>query len=349
MKIYKNSTINSAIKAINKHKKRTLVVLDKKNKLLGTLSDGNIRKSILKGFVLKSSIDKIYDKNPITLFENQATFQNLKKIFLKHKIQLIPIINKKKILKKIFYLEDILEKNIFNKVNYNKFSNLGVVIMAGGKGVRMKPYTNIFPKPLLPLQNDTVIDAIISKFLENKINNFYITTNYKYNFIRDHLNKYKSEINFNLINEKKPLGTAGSLSYLKSLKENLFFVTNSDVIINEDYKKIIDFHKKNKNDLTIIAAERKINLSYGVCFLDSKKKFSGILEKPSYNYLLNTGMYLINSNNFSIIKKNQKLDMNDLINKLKKRNHKIGVYEIDEFRWKDFGNWKKYNQNLDNY
>lgn len=349
MNIFKNSTVRSAIKILNKHKKRTLVVIDKKNKLLGTLSDGNLRKSILKGFGLDSPIDKIYDKNPITLFEYQANFKNLKDIFLKYKVQLIPIINKKKILKKIFYLEDILEKNTYYKNAQNKFSNLGVIIMAGGMGVRMKPYTNIFPKPLLPLRNNTVIDAIISKFLDNKINNFYITLNYKHNLMRNHFEKYKSEINFNFIKEKKPLGTAGSLYYLKNSKENLFFVTNCDVIIDEDYKNIIDFHKKNKNDLTIVAVKRTINLPYGVCLFDSKKKFSSILEKPSYNYLLNTGMYLINSNKFSILKKNQKLDMTDLINKLKKRKQKIGVYEINEINWKDFGNWKIYNENLNDF
>lgn len=345
MKISVNSNLKQAIKILNKFGTRTLVVLNNNDKVVGTLSDGNIRRSILEGSNLSTSIDDIYNKRPIMIYEEEANQQTLKKIFFEKKIQIIPIINKKKELKKIYLLEDIIKQQEFSYVKNDKFKNLAVVIMAGGKGLRMRPYTNFFPKPLLPLGNETVIDNIISKFLNFKMNNFYITTNYKHKMINNHLSNYKSKINYKLIKEKKYLGTAGSLSYLKNVKEDLFFVTNCDVIIDESYREIINFHKKNKNDLTIVAAKKKIKLSYGVCLVDNKNQFLKMEEKPNYSFLLNIGLYLVNRNQLKILKKNHKLDMDELIFKFKNKKKKIGIFEIANNNWKDFGNWESY----DNY
>ena len=218
--------------------------------------------------------------------------------------------------------------------------------MAGGKGLRMKPYTKIFPKPLLPIVDETVIDSIISKFLNNKINNFYITMNYKHKMISNHFENYKIKIKYKFIREKKSLGTAGSLSFLNNKKKNLFFVSNCDVIVNEDYHSILKFHIKNKNDFTIVASKKFINFPYGVCLLDDKKRFSGLEEKPSYSFLFNIGLYLINKNELKFIKKNIKLNMDELILKLKKQKKKIGIYEINSSKWHDLGNWESYKNFL---
>ena len=223
---------------------------------------------------------------------------------------------------------------------------LGVVIMAGGKGIRMQPYTKIFPKPLLPMGDDTIIDLIVSKFLNYKINNFYITTNYKHQTINSHFKKYQTKINYKLIKEQKKLGTAGSLSYLKDSKEDLFFVSNCDSIISENYNDVIKFHTSNKNDITIIVSKKSIKFPYGVCLLNDKKKFTGFKEKPSYDFLFNTGLYLINKTELKILKKNQKVDMDDFIIRLKKKKKKIGLYQIDYYKWQDLGNWENYNKFL---
>ena len=345
MQIYINSNLKEAIKILNRHGAKTLVVINKNKKLVGTLSDGNIRKSILKGYTLESSINNIFHKKPIFFYDNELDYKKIKNIFLKKKIHLIPIVNKKKEIKKIIFLEDIINFDELNLNSKNNSSNLGVVIMAGGKGLRMQPYTKIFPKPLLPINDITVLDTIVSKFLNNNINNFYITTNYKHKMIFNHFKRYKSKINYKIIKEKISLGTAGSLSYLKNLKEDFFFVTNCDVVINEDYKKILKNHIKNKNDMTIVVSRKSIKLSYGVCLLNKKNKFSGIQEKPSYKFLFNVGLYLINRKEFKFIKKNQKLDMDKLIVKLKKNKKKIGIYETDYKNWKDFGNWENYINN----
>ena len=349
MQILVNSNIRQAIKILNKYGTQTIIVVNDNNKLVGTLSDGDIRKSIIKGFNLKSSINSIYNKKPIFIYENEIDKKKIRKIFLKEKISLIPVVNEKKNITKIFYLEDVLD--LYNSDDeieqYSK--KLGVVIMAGGEGVRMQPYTKIFPKPLLPMGDDTVIDLIVSKFLNYKINNFYITTNYKHQIINNHFKKYKTKINCKLIKENKKLGTAGSLFYLKNSKEDLFFVSNCDSVVDENYNDILNFHTDNKNDITIVASKKSIKFPYGVCLLNDKKKFTGFKEKPSYSFLFNTGLYLINRNELKLLKKNQKLDMDDFILRLKKKKKKIGIYQIDHNKWQDLGNWESYNNYIKNY
>ena len=346
MQILVNSNIRKAINILNKYGSKTIIVINSDKKLIGTLSDGDIRRSIIKGFNLKSSIKSIFNKKPIFLYEDQIDKKKIRQIFLKKKIHLIPIVNNKKEVIKIFHLEDVLDLDSFNDGIKEYSKKLGVVIMAGGKGIRMQPYTKIFPKPLLPMGDDTIIDLIVSKFLKYKINNFYITTNYKHQIINNHFKKYQTNINYKLIKEQKKLGTAGSLSYLKDSKEDLFFVSNCDSIINENYNDILNFHTSNKNDITIIVSKKSIKFPYGVCLLNDKKKFTGFKEKPSYDFLFNTGLYLINKKELKILKKNQKVDMDDFILRLKKKKKKIGLYQIDHYKWQDLGNWENYNNFL---
>jgi len=349
MQILVNSNIRQAMKILNKYGSKTIIVINANNKLIGTLSDGDIRRSVIKGFNLESSIKNIYNKKPIFIYENEIDKKKIRNIFLKKKIHLIPIIDKKKRLIKIFHLEDVLD---FDDLNYEikQYSKkIGVIIMAGGKGIRMQPYTKIFPKPLLPMGEETVIDLIVSKFLNFKINNFYVTTNYKHQVINNHFKKYKANINYKLIKESKKLGTAGSLAYLKNSEEDLFFVSNCDVVISENYNNILNFHNKNKNDFTIVASRKSINFPYGVCLLNEKEKFEGFREKPNYNFLLNTGLYLINRKELKFLKKNQKLDMDDFILRLKMKKKKIGIYQIDNDKWQDLGSWESYNNNIKNY
>lgn len=349
MQILLDSNIRQAMKILNTYRSKTIIVINNNNKLIGTLSDGDIRRSVIKGYNLESSIKNIYNKKPIFIYENEIDKKKLRKIFLKKRIHLIPIVDKKKRLIKIFHLEDVLD---FDDLNYEikqHSKKIGVIIMAGGKGIRMQPYTKIFPKPLLPMGEETVIDLIVSKFLNFKINNFYVTTNYKHQVINNHFKKYKVNINYKLIKESKKLGTAGSLAYLKNSEEDLFFVSNCDVVINENYNNILNFHTKNKNDFTIVASRKSINFPYGVCLINEKKKFEGFREKPNYNFLLNTGLYLINKKELKSLKKNQKLDMDDFILKLKTKKKKIGIYQIDHDKWQDLGSWESYNNNIKNY
>ena len=173
--------------------------------------------------------------------------------------------------------------------------------MAGGKGSRLKPLTNILPKPLIPIKDRPIIELIMEKFQSHGINNFNITTNYKAGIIKSYFSNLKKKYNINFHNENKPLGTAGSLKLTKTKSKKPIFVTNCDIIINSDYNLIMNYHIENKNDFTIIAATKKYTIPYGTCEIGKDGIFKKILEKPSLDYLINTGFYITNPSNIELI------------------------------------------------
>ena len=243
--------------------------------------------------------------------------------------------------KKTFEIVDILTAKKAKDINYKKFQkiNCSVVVMAGGKGARMKPYTEILPKPLLPIGNKSVIRHILENFNLYKPKNFYISVNYKSGILKTYLNEIKKKFKINLINEKKPLGTAGSLFFLKNKIKGNFFLTNCDTIISTNLSTVFKYHKKNNNDITLITTKKLFSIPYGVCKFKNKKFY--FEEKPTFNFNINTGLYLLNSNILSLIKKAQHLDFNQLLSLAIKNNKKINFYQIKDKEWSDVGQIEK--------
>ena len=210
--------------------------------------------------------------------------------------------------------------------------------MSGGKGTRLKPYTNILPKPLLQVNNKTMIENIIDGFRENGISSFFISINYKSKLIKSFFEELSPKYKVKFVEEKKPLGTAGSLYMLKKKIKNFFFVINCDTILDINFSKVLEHHKKNKNDLTVIVAVKEDVIPYGICKIDDLGKLIEINEKPKINNLINIGCYLLNKKIIQQLKQNDYLDFNELINSSINRKLKVGVYPIDESQWTDLGN-----------
>ena len=218
--------------------------------------------------------------------------------------------------------------------------------MSGGKGTRLKPFTEMFPKPLLPVGNKTAIDHITDNFLKNDFNNFVFSINYKSKLLKAYLQEKKEKkIKINYIQEKKPLGTAGSLKLLnkKFLKED-FFVINCDTILNLDFQSLLEYHKSNKNYITLVVSMKEIMIPYGVCLLKKDNTLDQINEKPKKRYLVNTGLYVVNPKVIKFIPSNRVFDFDELIQKVKKKRFKIGLFPIEDKSWKDIGSWDDFNK-----
>ena len=214
--------------------------------------------------------------------------------------------------------------------------------MAGGIGSRLLPYTKTCPKPMLPLHGDKpILEEIIKQAKFNGFENIYISVNYlKEQIINYFKDGQEFGVQIDYLIEKKPLGTAGSLKMLKGTNRNLI-VTNCDTLINFDLNKILKFHKKNSNDLTVICAKIPIQIPYGVCEVDSKNVLNKINEKPKNVYLASVGTYMLNSKLISLIpKKDTVYNMTDLINDAKIRQKKVGVFVIPKKSWLDLGTIK---------
>ena len=341
--LYKsNITIKKALSYLTKTGNKTLVIVGKGNIFKGTLSDGDIRKSLLAGSSLDDSIENIYQKKCITFNENNFDKEKAIKIFSSKKIDLIPILGPGQKIIKIILLGDLIFKRKKRKNNLN----IPSVIMAGGEGTRLKPFTKILPKPLIPIEEETILEKIISNFLITGVNDFYISINYKSKLIKAFFEELSPKYKVNFVEEKKPLGTAGSLYMLKNKIKTPFFLSNCDTIIKADYLDFYNFHKKNGFDLTLVASAKNYEIPYGTCNLKNGK-LSSISEKPSHNYLINTGLYILNPKLLNLIPKNRFFHITQLIEEMIKNKMNVGVYTIDEDSWIDVGQWAEYKKAIE--
>ena len=185
---------------------------------------------------------------------------------LKKKIDLIPLIDKNRVV-----IDYLTWDELFGKDNIKTSStlNVPVVVMAGGKGTRMKPFTDVLPKPLIPIKDKTMIECIISQFTDVGCKDFYISINYKSKIIKAFFDELKPSYHNSYIDEKKPLGTAGSLHQIKDIISSPFFVTNCDILINCDYSKLYKFHVDGGHDLTLVASTKQFVVPYGACEIDN--------------------------------------------------------------------------------
>jgi dTDP-glucose pyrophosphorylase len=341
-----NITIRQAMKKLSQSGEKCLVIVDEESILLGTLSDGDLRKAILNGFELNDSIQQIYQSNPTVLIDGEYDKKDIRKIFTQKRFDLIPIVNNRGELIDIFLWDEIL---INGKKGQKANINVPVVIMAGGKGTRMEPFTKVLPKPLVPIHEKPIIEHIIERFTEIGCSKFYLTVNYKGKILKAFFEELRPEYDVEFVDEKEPLGTAGSLQYLKGKFDKTFFVTNCDIIIKADYTSLYEFHKKNNYDITLVASAKEYIIPYGTCELNSDGHLSHINEKPKYDFLINTGLYVLNPDVLTFIPKDKFYHITHLIEDIKTQGKKIGVFPVDDDDWIDIGQWAEYHKVIDKF
>jgi len=219
--------------------------------------------------------------------------------------------------------------------------------MAGGKGARMEPFTKILPKPLVPIHEKPIIEHIIQRFADFGCDEFHLTVNYKGRILKAYFEELQPEYNVTFVDENEPLGTAGSLQYLKGKFDKPFFITNCDIIIKADYVKLYEFHKKNNCDITLVASAKEYIIPYGTCELNSDGNLAHINEKPKYDFLINSGLYVLNPATLNLIPKDKFYHITHLIEDAKNQGNKIGVFPIDDDDWIDIGQWTEYKKAID--
>ena len=217
------------------------------------------------------------------------------------------------------------------------------VIMAGGFGTRLKPLTNVLPKPLIPIGEKTIIEDIFERFYNHGCSQFYISVNYKADLIEYYLKKQNlAAYQLNFFSEQNPMGTAGSLSLLKGKIDQTFFVSNCDIIIDQDYSEILDYHRSNNNEITIVAALKHFPIAYGTIETGDNGKLLNLLEKPELTYKINSGMYILEPHLIEQIPTDSFFHITQLIEIVQKRKGKVGVFPVSEKSWTDVGSWSEY-------
>lgn len=307
---------------------RKILFVVKKEKLIAALTDGDIRRWILKKGDLNVSVKSVANYNPIFIQENSAI--DNKQIMKEGFIEALPIVDKQGRIVSISFLTD--------EVVTNKFSDdVHVVMMAGGLGTRLYPYTKILPKPLIPIGEIPISEHIMDRFSLYGVKNFTLVVNHKKNMIKSYFGEIQKDYVISYVDEDTPLGTGGGLSLLKNKLKGTFILTNCDILIEEDYKKIYDFHKQSKNIITMVCSLKNIKIPYGVIELDSNGSIENMKEKPEFSFMTNTGMYIVEKQVVEELTDNQNIGFPEIIEQHKNKGHKIGVYPISENNWLDMG------------
>ncbi len=321
------SSLLDALKSIDASYGKITLVVDKNSELVGTLTDGDLRRAILKQANLLENVASYMNTNFFSVRNNIAEAEAIS-LMKSHSLMQLPVIDEHRHVLGIYLLRD------FNRRSNQKNP---VVIMAGGLGKRLLPLTERCPKPMLPIHGKPLLEIIIGQCKSLGYSDIYISVNYlKTKIINYFEDGSKFDVNIQYLCEDQPLGTAGSLSLLPKNIEEPIFVINGDVLTQLDLSNMLSFHIEANSALTIGVRTYQHRVPYGVIkAIDSK--YINIEEKPTYNYLVNSGIYIINPEVLNLIPSEEHLDMPDLINKSKKHELNVNVCPIHEY-WLDVGN-----------
>lgn len=327
--------IVEAMEKIDANAHGILFVISGENKLIGAISDGDIRRWLIKTGDLNAEIIELMNKTPKFLhFGNREKSISYMK---KNRIRALPIVDEQmQILDIIFEDDDTVDGK-----KSKALSKVPVIIMAGGKGTRLYPYTKILPKPLIPIGDIPILERIINRFCDYGVNDYYITVNYKKGMIKSHFAELQPEYSIQYVEEERPMGTGGSIKLINKTFKTPVIVTNCDILIEADFEDIYLYHKKSGNKMTIVSALKNVEVPYGVLHSAEKGIITSMEEKPKLSYFVNTGMYIIEPEMIEFIPEDTFFHMTDLADSLMNKGFQVGMYPISEDSFLDMGEFEE--------
>lgn len=332
-----NDTIVSALKRMDGHRTKLVFVFDG-DKFDCILTIGDIQRAIIRQANLSDPISTILDRDKIYASEKDS-IEHIKEVMFKELIDCMPVLNDAGEIVDVLFWHDVFTENVSD--NRPKI-DLPVVIMAGGKGTRLKPITNVLPKPLVPVGDKTILEVIMDQFEGIGCHKFYMSVNYKADMMKYYLSQLDHKYDIEFFMEDKPLGTIGSVSLLKGKIKTPFFVSNCDSINEQDYRDVYDYHINNNNDMTIVTMIKSFKIPYGVIETGEDGLMVSLKEKPEQTYQVNTGVYILNPDLIYEIPEGEFFHITQLMEKVKVRGGRVGCFPVSEDAWKDMGEWPEY-------
>jgi dTDP-glucose pyrophosphorylase len=339
-------TVRAAMNQLDSSQRKIIFLVNENRGLIGSLTDGDILRWILSGGTLEVDVIDVCHSKPYWVregFDNES----VKRDILKEKYSAVPVLDVHGGIIDILFWDEIFQGTEQQR-EYEQLDT-PVVIMAGGQGTRLEPFTKILPKPLIPIGDKSIIEIIIDKFLYYKINHFYISINHKAKIIKSYFEELSPPYAVDYIEEKIPLGTIGALSYLKGKVDRPILVTNCDIIIDTNYADLLDFHQKSNYDITLVASMMNHKIPYGICEIESGGTLAKFSEKPEFSFLVSVGMYIVNPAILELIPHDTLCHITHLIELVRKNGGKVGVFPISENSWFDTGEWHEYKKTLERF
>ena len=335
----KSDSLETAINVLHYGGLRIALVVDNNNKLLGTITDGDVRRALLKHFAMDSLVEHIMNENPTTALNSDSTDTIILKMQRRDLLH-IPIIDEKEILVGLETLPHL---------TYDKRHDNPVFLMAGGFGTRLHPLTKDIPKPLLNVGDRPILETILGRFIKAGFHNFYISTHYKAEKVQAHFGDGSAwGVKIEYVNEEKPLGTAGSLGLLpKNLPKLPILMMNGDVLTNVNFENLLAFHQEQKGIATMCIREYDVQIPFGVVNIEGQQVKS-IVEKPIHKYFVNAGIYILEPELVNKVIPNAPIDMPNLLEKQIKIGESISIFPIHEY-WLDIGHIKEFKKAHDSF
>lgn len=332
-----STSLLDAMKKMDEVKVKNLFVF-LEERFCGLVTIGDIQRAIIKSIPLTEQVGKILNTTKIYASVDDSINEIKEKM---HQIwaDCMPVLDKEGNLKDIVFWKDVSRDDVQSE---RQPIHLPVVIMAGGKGTRLKPITNVIPKPLVPIGDKTILETILDQFEEIGCTKFYMSVNYKADIMKYYLSQLDHQYDIEFFQEDKPLGTIGSVSLLKGKITTPFFVSNCDSINEQDYRDVYDYHVENHNDLTIVTMVKTFKIPYGVIETGEDGLMTALSEKPELTYQVNTGVYILNPSCIDEIPEGEFFHITHLMEKIKARGGRVGCFPVSEHAWKDMGEWPEY-------
>ena len=323
------------------------LIVTKDGQYYSLISIGDIQRKVLSKGSLTFKVEEVLRSN-ITVASVKDSSEQIRSLMEEKRIELLPKLDLQGALVDVIFWRDRYKTR---QKKQKTIENIPVIIMAGGKGTRLKPITDVIPKPLVPLGGKPIVETIVDSFCEEGCQNFYLSVNYKADFIKFHFNSLTNKsYQVHYFKEDEPMGTAGSLKLLKDVIKTTFFVSNCDILIDQDYYHILKYHRENNNELTAVAAVKEYNIPYGTMDLSENGLLTRLTEKPNLTYYVNAGVYILEPHLIDEIPAERGLfHITHLMEKILQRKGKVGVFPVSEGAWFDIGNWKEYDKSQINF
>ena len=332
-----SASLLDTMKQMDEVKVKTLFVM-KDNHFEGIITIGDIQRAIINNIALKEPVSRILNKNKVYGYLSEGE-DIIKDKMRRMRAEVMPILDERSELVDVWFWDDLFKKW---EITEREKINLPVVIMAGGKGTRLKPITNVIPKPLVPIGDKTILETILDQFESIGCTKFYMSVNYKADIMKYYLSQLDHKYDIEFFQEEKPLGTIGSVSLLKGKITTPFFVSNCDSINEQDYRDVYDYHVNNHNDLTIVTMVKSFKIPYGVIETGEDGLMVSLSEKPELTFQVNTGVYILNPSCIDEIPEGEFFHITHLMEKIKARGGRVGCFPVSEHAWKDMGEWPEY-------
>ena len=334
-----DKTVIQTMKAMDEAFTKLFLVFEGE-KFLGIITNGDLQRAIIANIPFDTPIKDIVSQKGKLYAREGDNRDKVKDWMLAKRAELMPVLNVEGKLVDVIFWDEILSET--PKSDGRPKIDIPVVIMAGGKGTRLKPITNVIPKPLVPVGDKTILEVIMDQFESIGCHKFYMSVNYKADMMKYYLSQLDHKYDIEFFMEDQPLGTIGSVSLLKGKITTPFFVSNCDSINEQDYRDVWDYHVQNHNDMTIVTMVKSFKIPYGVIETGEDGLMTALKEKPEQTYQVNTGVYILNPDLIEEIPEGKFFHITHLIEKVQSRGGRVGCFPVSEHSWKDMGDWPEY-------